>query len=71
VNPDRATPSHSRVHVNCKTAQQWQSDLLVPLRRIPPETINQGSVWESIAKMICPAGTYNTTFPARPIAPLK
>ena len=61
LDPDRpARLSESRVHINCITAQQQQSHPLKSQVRTSPLAINQGSTWESIALIICPAGTYAT-----------
>ena len=71
-DPDRPTElSESRVHINCITAQQQQSNPLGSQVRTPPLVINQGSTWESIAKIICPPGTYASGASARPLAPLR
>ena len=71
-DPDRPTKlSESRVHINCITAQQQQSNPLGSQVRTPPLVINQGSTWESIAKIICPPGTYASGASARPLAPLR
>lgn len=72
LDPDRpARLSESRVHINCITAQQQQSHPLKSQVRTPPLAINQGSTWESIALIICPAGTYASGTLARPLAPLR
>ena len=69
---DRPTKlSESQVHINCVTAQQQQSHPSESQARTPPLAINQGSTWESIAKIICPSGTYASGALARPLAPLR
>ena len=72
LDPDRPTKlSESQVHINCVTAQQQQSHPSESQVRTPPLAINQGSTWESIAKIICPSGTYASGALARPLAPLR
>ena len=72
LDPDKPTKlSESQVHINCVTAQQQQSHPSESQVRTPPLAINQGSTWESIAKIICPSGNYASGALARPLAPLK
>lgn len=72
VNPDNPTSlSRSRVYFNCPTATQVQVSVLNPLDRTKPLLINQGSVWETIGRIICPSGTYGSAALSRPQAPLS
>jgi len=72
VNPDNPTSlSRSRVYFNCPAATQVQVAVNNPLVRTPPLLINQGSVWETIGRIVCPPGTYGNAAPNRPQAPLK
>lgn len=72
VLPDTvAKISESWVHIDCPRAVQRQSLLLNPFAQSPPLTINQGSVWETIGKLICPPGTYGTARLSRPVPPSR
>ena len=69
VDPDSPLKlSESWVHIDCPKAIQTQSS---GLRSTQPLLINKGSVWETIGKIICPAGTYGTASGLRPQAPLR
>jgi hypothetical protein len=72
VDPGNPTNlSRSRIYFNCPAATQVQVSVLNPLDRTKPLTINQGSVWETIGRIVCPPGTYGSAATGRPQAPLK
>jgi hypothetical protein len=72
INPDRPTRLlQSRVFINCKTAQMQQTLSADSQIRTPSLLINKGSTWDTIAKAICPAGSYSKLGLFQPSAPLK
>ena len=72
AHPDKATKlSETIVYIDCPKALQRQAFRLTPFAKSQPLVINQGSVWETIGKLICPTGTYGTAAPGRPAAPLR
>ena len=70
--PDKSLKlSETIVYIDCPKAVQRQSSLINPFAKSPPLVISQGSVWETIGKLICPTGTYGTAASGRPAAPLR
>ena len=58
VNPDRVKQKHTRLHVECSNRVIFQSVLKMPWIKNERTPIAPKSTWHTIARLICPAGSY-------------